>query len=271
MLHIISAILRISRSLVQKGIWGKKMYRLLCFTAHPDDEVGGFGGTLFHYGERGVETHVICLTPGQAATHRGGAKSDDELSRMRRQEFAASCKLLRVTSGTVLDYPDGRLDQQDLMTVVQNLTRRVRQVRPQVILTMGPEGAITAHPDHTMVSIFATTAFHWAGRTNRFPEQLQSGLQPHCSQKLYYGTTLFTMPDRQPVALAPSTAKIELGQSVLEAKIAAFKCHTSQSPLFPYFEETVRKRGSQELFHLAASLTPTKAQFETDLFAGVVD
>ena len=77
------------------------------------------------------------------------------------------------------------------------------------------------------------------------------------------------MPDRQPVALSPSSAKIELGQRGVDAKVAAFKCHTSQSPLFPFFEETVRRRGAQELFHLAASLTPTKAQFETDLFTGV--
>ncbi len=247
------------------------MHRLLCFTAHPDDEAGGFGGTLQHYSERGVETHVVCLTPGQAATHRGGAKSDQELSEMRRQEFTAACRLLRVTSGIVLNYPDGRLDRQDLMTVVEDLTRRIRELRPQVIMTMGPEGAITAHPDHTMVSIFATMAFHWASRTNRFQEQLQSGLQPHRTQKLYYGTTLFTMPDRQPVALSPSSAKIELGQKGVDAKVAAFKCHTSQSPLFPFFEETMRRRGSQELFHLAASLAPTKSQFETDLFAGVVE
>jgi LmbE family N-acetylglucosaminyl deacetylase len=246
------------------------MHRLLCITAHPDDEAGGFGGTLLHYGEQGTETHVICLTPGQAATHRGGAKSDDELSLMRRQEFATACKLLRTTSGTVLDYPDGRLDRQDFLSVVGDLARRVRELRPQVIMTMGPEGAITAHPDHSMVSIFATMAFHWAGRTNRFPEQLQSGLEPHRTQKLYYGTTLFTMPDRQPVALPPSTAVIELGQKGVETKIAAFKCHTSQAPLFPFFEETVRKRGSQELFHLAASLKPVKAQLEKDLFAGVV-
>lgn len=245
------------------------MHRLLCFTAHPDDEAGSFGGTLRHYSELGVETHVICLTPGQAATHRGGAKSDEELSEMRRQEFYAACKFLQVTNGVVLNYPDGRLDRQDLMTVVADLTRRIRESRPQVIMTMGPEGAITAHPDHTMVSIFATMAFHWASRTNRFHDQLQSGLQPHRTQKLYYGTTLFTMPDRQPVALSPSSAKIEIGQKGIDAKVAAFKCHTSQSPLFPFFEETVRRRGAQELFHLAASLTPTKAQFETDLFAGV--
>ena len=245
------------------------MLRLLCFTAHPDDEAGGFGGTLLHYARRNVETYVVCLTPGQAATHRGGARSEEELSQMRRQEFAASCRLLQVKNGVVLDYPDGKLDQQDFHSTVADLVRRVREIQPHVVITMGPEGSITAHPDHSMISIFATAAFHWASRSNRFAEQLQNGLTPHRAQKLYYGTTMFTMPERQPVSLPPMTAVIELGQEVLEAKIAAFKCHTSQAPLFPFFEETVRRRGKQELFHLAASATPVKAQMETDLFAGV--
>src|SRR5215470_15612702 len=86
----------VSHLSTEKGIQAKKMLRLLCITAHPDDEAGGFGGTLLHYAQRGVETHVLCLTPGQAATHRGGAKSDDELAQIRRQEFAASCNMLRV-------------------------------------------------------------------------------------------------------------------------------------------------------------------------------
>ncbi|HSM87876.1 MAG TPA: PIG-L family deacetylase [Candidatus Limnocylindrales bacterium] len=245
------------------------MPRLLCFTAHPDDEAGGFGGTLLRYAERGVETHVICLTPGQAATHRGGANSEEELSAMRREEFAASCRLLKVARGTVLDYPDGKLDQQGFQTVVADLTRRVRELRPDVIITMGPEGAITAHPDHSMVSVFATMAFHWAGRGNRFPEQLNNGLQPHQTKKLYYGTALFTMPDRQPVSLPPSTAIIELTENEQETKIAAFKSHTSQAPLFPFFEETVRKRGRLELFHFAASATPRKMEVERDLFEGI--
>ena len=245
------------------------MPRLLCFTAHPDDEAGGFGGTLLRYAERGIETHVICLTPGQAATHRGGAKSDDELASARRQEFQTACNLLKVGQGTVLNYPDGKLDQQNFQQTVADLTRRVRELKPEVVMTMGPEGAITAHPDHSMVSIFATMAFHWAARSNRFPDQLKNGLSPHQSQKLYYGTALFTMPDRQPVSLPPSSAVIELSHHEVEAKIAAFKCHTSQAPLFPFFEETVRRRGRLELFHLAASSTPRKVETETDLFAGL--
>lgn len=245
------------------------MPRLLCFTAHPDDEAGGFGGTLLHYAERGIETHVICLTSGTAATHRGGAKTADELAAMRRKEFAESCKLLKVAQGTVLDFEDGKLDQVDFYSVVSDLALRVREIRPDVIITMGPEGAITAHPDHSMVSILATMACHWAGRSNRFTDQLQNDLKPHQTKKLYYGTTLFTMPDRQPVSLPPSSAVIELTQRELEVKIAAFKCHTSQAPLFPFFEETVRKRGRLELFHLAAASTPRKIEAETDLFAGI--
>lgn len=245
------------------------MLRLLCFTAHPDDEAGGFGGTLLRYAERGVETHVICLTPGQAATHRGNAKSDDELSTLRRREFDAACRLLKVGRGTVLDYPDAKLDRQDFQAVVADLTRRVRELRPHVMMTMGTEGAITAHPDHSMVSVFATMACHWAGRTNRFPEQLEQGLAPHRTQKLYYASALFTMPDRQPVSLAPTTTVIELEPHEIEAKIAAFKAHTSQAPLFGFFEETIRKRGRKEVFCLANSVTPHKVEMETDLFAGV--
>lgn len=244
------------------------MLRLLCVTAHPDDEAGGFGGTLRLYSERGVETHLLCFTPGQAATHRGGYAREDELAAARRREFAASCSILKVAHGEVLDYPDGSLDRIDFYSVVADLTQRLRIIRPHVIITFGTEGAITAHADHSMVSVFTTMAFQWAGRTNRFPEQLTNGLAPHRVQKLYYATAPFIMPERQPVALAPWTAVIDIGPFV-ETKIQAFRAHTTQAPLFNIFEGTVRRRGHTEMFHLAASIHPRAAEPETDLFAEV--
>lgn len=244
------------------------MLRLLCVTAHPDDEAGGFGGTLRLYADRGVETHLICLTPGQAATHRGGARSDAELAEIRRRELVASCKLLKISHAEVLDYPDAGLDRVDFYSATAALAEGMRRIRPQVVLTIGPEGAITAHPDHTMVSLLTTAAYQWAGRSNRFPEHLQQGLAPHRAQKLYYATALFTLPDRQPVSLAPVTAIVDIGQ-YLETKIQAFKQHTSQAPLFPIFERAVRQRGTLETFHLAATTTPQEIERETDLFAGV--
>jgi LmbE family N-acetylglucosaminyl deacetylase len=246
------------------------MLRLLCVTAHPDDEAGGFGGSLLLYGERGIQTHVLCLTPGQAATHRGGASTTEELIATRRREFAASCKLLRVHTAEVLDYPDGGLDRLDFLSVVEDLTRRVREIRPQVVMTFGPEGAVTAHADHGMTSLFTTAAFHWAAWSSRFPEQLARGLAPWRAQKLYYASALFEIPGRQPASLAPPGAVIDIGE-YYEIKIAAFHAHASQAPLFPIFDDMMRARGKQEFFHLAASSRLGVMQREIDLFAGVAD
>jgi LmbE family N-acetylglucosaminyl deacetylase len=246
------------------------MLRLLCVTAHPDDEAGSFGGSLLLYRARGVETFIVCLTPGQAATHRGNTRSAKELAAQRRLEFAESCHILKVTRGEVLDYPDGALDRADFHHVVQELVLRVRTIRPQVVITYGPDGSLTAHPDHSMAGIFGTMAFHWAGRANRYVEQLNDGVQPHRAQKLYYTTAPFTLPDRQPVALAPVTTRIQIGD-YLETKIAAFKAHQTQAPLFARVENYLRQRGQEELFHLAARSSPSISQPETDLFEGVQD
>ncbi len=246
------------------------MLRLMVITAHPDDEAGNFGGSLRLYRQRGVETCVVCLTPGQGASHRGGTHNDHELAAMRRKEFAASCDILKVCRGIVLDYPDGQLHRQDLYRVVCNVTLHVREFRPHVVLSFGPEGAVTGHTDHSMASVFSTLAFHWAGRSNRYPDQLNENLKPYQPQKLYYSTASLALPDRQAVALSPATAVIEIGEH-LETKIAAFKAHTSQAPLWPLVEQYLRKRGPKELFHLTAWTAGEPLRQETDLFVGVVD
>src|SRR6202035_761377 len=263
MLHISSGI-----QCPQPASYNNAMLRLMCITAHPDDEAGGFGGTLRLYHDRGVETCVICLTPGQAASHRGNAANDQELADMRRKEFAAACEILKISSGIVLDYPDGHLCRQDLYKVVCELTLQIRRFRPHVLITFGPDGSVTGHIDHSVASVFATLAFHWAGRTTRYPDQLAGGVSPHRTQKLYYGTVDFNLPDRQPVTLPPATAIIDIG-NYLETKIAAFKAHTTQAPLWPLFESHVRQRGGWEMFHLVARITPGLIEQETDLFAGV--
>jgi len=241
----------------------------MCITAHPDDEAGGFGGSLRLYGERGVETCVICLTPGQAASHRGEARTGEELAEMRRKEFLASCEILKVSRPIILDYPDGQLYRQELYKVVGDLVRHVRQIQPHVIMSFGPEGGVTGHPDHSMASIFATMAFHWAARTSLYPELLEKGLTPHRTQKLYYATANFVLPDREPISLPPITTVIEIG-NYLETKIKAFKSHTTQAPLWKLFESHIRPRGTREMFHLAASVNIGHAiEPETDLFAGV--
>jgi len=246
------------------------MIRILGITAHPDDEAGAFGGSLLLYHSRGVETYVVCLTPGQAATNRGEARSDDELAAIRRAEFAESCKVLRVTQAEILNYPDGALNRADLYAVVGDLTLRMRTIKPHLILTMGSEGGLTGHPDHSMASIFATMAFHWAARKDCYAEQLQGGLAPHRAQKLYYTTAPLVLPDRPPVSPPPCTATIDIAR-FLEGKIEAFRSHASQAPLMELFEKAMRRFGSRELFHLAATNQPSTSELETDLLAGITE
>jgi LmbE family N-acetylglucosaminyl deacetylase len=244
------------------------MLRMLCVTAHPDDEAAAFGGSIRLYHERGVETSILCLTPGQAATHRGHAKDDHELAAIRREEFAASCKILGVDRGIVLNYADGQLYRVELYRVVEEITRYIRELRPHIMLTFGPDGAVTGHTDHSMVSVFATLAYEWAARPNRFPDQLANGVQVHAAQKLYYATADFVLPDRPPVSPSPATAVIQIGNH-LETKIAAFEIHKTQAPVFPLVREHILARAREERFHLAAASRPMTMKMETDLFENV--
>jgi LmbE family N-acetylglucosaminyl deacetylase len=121
-----------------------------------------------------------------------------------------------------------------------------------------------------MAALFATMAFHWAGRRSLFPAQLAGGVEPHRTQKLYYGTAQFTIPRREPVSLAPITLSIDIAP-YLNTKLAAFKAHQTQAPLFPIFEQNVLRQGGKEHFHLAATTTPRIAQPEADPFEGVTE
>jgi len=247
------------------------MLKLLCITAHPDDEAGAFGGTLSLYGERGVECSVVCLTAGTAAKNRGAARTSEELAKLRTAEFSASCALLGVSHCEVLNYPDGQLDRANFFAVVGELVARIRRLRPHIVLTFGTDGGLTGHLDHAMAGAFATQAFQWAGRPDRYPEQIKQGLAPHRAQKLYYCTADFVLPDRMPIAPLTVTARVEVGRDMFEKKNQAFGLHSTQSPLFDRLRKNLGKMPTQEMFHLSATRAPRNAKFETDLFDGVVD
>src|SRR5919198_4488908 len=155
------------------------MRRLLCVTAHPDDEAWAFGGALLRYRQQDVETAVICLTRGGAGTYRGEAKTSAEQMAIRSQEFEAACRVLNLSRCELLDYPDGALAGVNFFEVVADLTRRIRAGKPDVVITFGTEGTVSAHPDPSMTALFTTAACHWADRSNRYSEQLRQGLAPH--------------------------------------------------------------------------------------------
>jgi LmbE family N-acetylglucosaminyl deacetylase len=246
--------------------------RLMCFTAHPDDECGAFGGALMMAHQRGVETSVVCLTEGRAGSHRGNARNDDELAELRRQEFAAALQVLGVANGEVLDYPDGGLLGQDFAAVTAVLVERIRRYRPHVVLTFGGDGNVNLHPDHTMVSFFATAAFHWAGRNHFAPEQIGEGLLPFRAQKLYYAAAPFLAyadaEEARKITLMPASLVLELGD-LKAKKLEAFMQHKTQADLLAKVKVVFEETGGEEKYLLAAARGFRSSPLETDMFAGV--
>jgi LmbE family N-acetylglucosaminyl deacetylase len=241
----------------------------MCITAHPDDECGAFGGALMQAHARGGETSVICLTEGRAASNRGAAADDNELAQLRRQEFAAALRVLSVTHGEVLAYPDGGLARQDFLAVTTVLVERIRRFRPHVVLTFGGDGNVNLHPDHTMACLFATAAFHWAGRDNFAPEQ---GLLPYRPQKLYYGAAPFLAnaneEEARKIALMPASLVLEIGDLKYK-KLEAFMQHTTQADLLAKVRTVFEETGGQEKYLLAAAPGMRSSPLETDMFAGI--
>lgn len=235
--------------------------KLLCVVAHPDDECFAFGGALALAADRGLETHVVCFTDGQAASARGTAQNGEELGRMRREEFAASCALLGVTGHEVLDFQDGQLEFADFSHTARLLVQRMRELRPDIVLTFGADGGLNTHSDHMIVSALTTAAFHWSGRPGRSPE-LGTPFQP---LRLFHLSTDFFIPDRHPPLPEPWTIQLDI-RSVKERKREAFRLHSSQAPLLERTRDLFEQHGDFEFYTLAASVTAGPAVCETDLF-----
>jgi LmbE family N-acetylglucosaminyl deacetylase len=238
--------------------------RLMCVVAHPDDECYAFGGALALAGDRGIETYVVCLTDGQAATNRGDASTADALGKMRRDEFSASCKVLGVSHYELMDYQDGQLEFVNFSLAAGRLVERIRRYKPDVVITFGGDGGPNTHPDHMMVSMLTTAAFHWAGQAKRYRE---AGA-PFMTQRLYYVTANFHLPDRPPAVPMPWTVTLDI-RSARERKIEAFRQHISQAPLMERTKEIFERYGAEEFYTLVATAEPQAARLTTDLFEGL--
>lgn len=156
--------------------------RMMAVLAHPDDEALGCGGALARYSSQGVETHVVTATRGEAGRHGAGPHpGKDVVGSLREQELRASVRELGVREVHLLGYGDGSLDRVDPLEAQLRIVALLRRVRPQVVLTFGPDGAY-GHPDHIAISQMATAAVAAAtdGQIRTDP------YGPHRVEKLYY-------------------------------------------------------------------------------------
>jgi len=160
--------------------------RLLCIFAHPDDEVFCSGGTIAKYVAIGAEVMVVSATKGDAGQIRdANIATRRTLGKVRESELFTSCKHLGAQSVQCLDYGDGTLKDLDINILVEHVVKIIRDFRPDVVVTFGPDGAY-GHPDHIVIGEATTIACTLAGDAQNFPQQITDGLTQHAPAFLYH-------------------------------------------------------------------------------------
>ncbi len=96
--------------------------KILVVAAHPDDEVLGCGGAIAKHSACGDEVHILIMAEG--ITSRDAARDAKsrrgELSRLRKSARQAG-EILGVSSLTIEDLPDNRLDSIDRLEIIKKV------------------------------------------------------------------------------------------------------------------------------------------------------
>lgn len=264
---------------------------LMAVFAHPDDEAFGTGGTLAKYASEGCDVYLVSATRGEAGKiAEPDLANPANLPYVREQELRCACQVYGIQPPRFLDYVDGQLTIVHQGQAVGRLVCIIREIRPQVLITFGPEG-IYGHYDHIAVHRWATIAFNLAADPDCFPEQLPDACEPHQISKVYYRV----LSEKQVAAMAEEgrpalmmdgvpfyffgwreeeiTTVIDVGDYV-EIKLRGIRCHVTQVGRHNRFaeapEEVMRDPWfRRETFVLARSTVGWPRGLETDLFSGL--
>ncbi|SKB76029.1 N-acetylglucosaminyl deacetylase, LmbE family [Arthrobacter sp. 49Tsu3.1M3] len=207
-----------------------RIERVLCFTAHPDDIDFGAAGTVAAWTAAGVQVSYCIMTDGDA----GGFDPEqrEEIVRLRVAEQQRAAALVGVTDIHYLHQRDGYLEPSH--EVMREVVRLIRQLRPDVVLSMHPERnwdrIQKSHPDHLAVGEAVTRAVYPALENPfAYPELAESGLEAYKLPWLW----LFAGPEEHENHFVDVTEHVE-------SKLAAIHIHVSQHPDVDAMERTVR-------------------------------
>ena len=259
--------------------------------AHPDDESLGVGGTLAKYAAEGVEVFLLTATHGDAGRYHGsrpgepGHPGQERLGVIRETELRAAASELGVREVSLLDYRDQHLDTANPRDVVAAIVGHLRRVRPEVVITFGPDGAY-GHPDHVAISQF-TTAAVVAAIDPGFP----APGEPHAVSKLYYIAWPESAFDAYEAAFRKFATTVDGVErhvvpwpawaitTVIDARPLwstvwrAISCHESQVTSYEHLKDLSTERhetlwGWQSFYRAFSTVNGGRAR-ETDLFTGI--
>ena len=272
----------------------KRTLKLLAVLAHPDDESLGFGGTLAKYGAEEVDTYLVTATRGERGRFGSLGKGVDpvEVGRVREAELRAAAAVLGIREVSILNYPDGALDQVEPTTAIRAIVSQLRRIQPDVVVTFGPEGAY-GHPDHIAISQLTTAATICAAdcRYRTDDGSQADSLSPHRVAKLHYLawrnskwqvyqaafrklTSMVDGVERQAPPWPDWAVTTEIDTSAYWPIVwKAVCCHQTQLSIYERLQnlsedEQTALWGSQEFYRAYSSVNGGR-KLETDLFEGV--
>lgn len=204
--------------------------RVLVVTAHPDDVDFGASGTIAGWTDRGIEVTYCIVTDGDA----GGFDPDvprSEIPGIRRAEQVAAAAAVGVTDVRFLGYRDGELTVSHGLR--RDISRVIRQVRPQRMLVQTPERnwerVPASHPDHMAAGEAAMQAVYPDAR-NPFA---------HPSLLDDEGLDAWSVPEVWVMAHPTLTHYVDITDA-FPRKIAALRAHESQTAHMEDLEGFIR-------------------------------
>ena len=183
--------------------------RALAVGAHPDDIEFGCGATLAKWVKRGCDVHFAILTDGSKGSWDSSV-STAELIATRQAEQREAARRIGTDNVTFLGNVDGELTNTP--QVRWQVSKLIREVRPEVVLGHDPWRMYRLHPDHREAGWILTDSIVAARDPLFFPDQ---GLSPHRLEKLLLWE-------------AAVTNHVENVSDFLGVKFDALIAHTSQ-------------------------------------------
>ena len=204
-----------------------KARTLVAVWAHADDE-GPVAPILARYAREGVQVHMIIATDGAQGAANTSVSRGPEIAKLRLEEARCSAQALGIHPPIVLGFPDGALghynaDPALLFRLTQRVVEELQRLRPDVVVTWGPDGGY-GHPDHRIVSSIVT--------------QLARAGAPGLPQRVFYAS----LPAEGIRAMNPTrgvppfvipraelfTVRVPFTDADFDAGRRSFECHKTQ-------------------------------------------
>src|SRR5258708_34102288 len=212
----------------QTGLEELQGKTILLFTPHPDDDTFCCAGRLALLASNGNNIRIIIYTNDDKGSYDPEMTSE-HLAKIRMHEEEEACRIIGIPKdhSSWLEDHDGMLEYANTRDLVEEVTKIIRKVRPDVVLSIDPGSEYVRwhKTDHRMAANNTLDAIRAAEWHLYFPNQrLHDGLEPW---KVPVEAYFYVTTDRKSTRLNSSHQIISYAVFCLKKKINTSRRHNS--------------------------------------------